>query len=1138
MKNSYRNVIRLVCVLASFPVAGNIHALEPIPSLYQEPGLSPNRATVNQSMNEHIDPFTGKLQMHYTDLFIPGNGDLDITVQRSYNSQDELLKEPTALGVGWTMHYGRVLRNALTSICATNVLATKAPVLELPDGSRQILYLTFDLSYTITTSRWKAECAGLGLIVRSPDGTVYEMTTPGQPAGNGPNPQNAYYTTRIVDRNGNTLNFSYVDVGTTTAISRITASDGRTITFSYIGNTLDRISDGSRTWRYSYDTSAGASYPFLTKVTRPDGASWKYSYNMADTGAAGLYSMNQVTYPTGGTIRYAYGFTQFNISLPRTTVVSTKVGVGGNWIYSYNPATKLADIDLINNNFVYSEDEMMDRTYVIGPDGVQTYMHIGANSITSGGVYGIGLLLYKSLDSGFENEYHSWTAQKISNTTNLRPGAYLTRDIGIYAPLQSTTVIVRNGLAHIKDYDNYDPYGNPQSITETGTDTRTTNIAYASFPGKWLLGLPSSQAVNTIGTTAWTYDGNGNRLTEKKYGVETKFTYTAVGDIATKEDARGNLISYSNYTRGIPRGETHPEGVLISRTVDTHGNILSETDGVGATTQYAYDGLNRLTRIVHPVGSPVDISWSIFERKVKRGSYVETTKFDGYGRTSKVTLDGGSSGPITQTFAYDALNRNIFASYPNQSVGTFTDYDALGRVYAVYHVAKPNGVYTGGSRSSYFAFNKVRNTNERGLVHEMAYRSYGSPDGMELLQVTAPDPSASVQMTLNGLGQPLTIDQAGLTRTNVYDTRYYMTSATNPETGTTLYGRDAVGNMISKQVGASSVTNYVYDGRNRQTSIQYPAGTPSVTKVYNKDDTLSSVDNGLVQRQYTYLLNKKLDFESLTVDGKTFSADYAYDGNDALSSLTYSTGLTLTYSPDGLGRPTQAMPFATAVSFHPNGLPQQIRYGNGVASSFAINARLWPSSMSTLKPGGASMIDLAYTYDPSGNVTNIAESVAGLQNRNFGYDNIDRLTSVDMPSAGVTGGTISYDGRGNIISKQLGASFALGYQYDASNKLAAVSGSRNMSFTYDVYGNVSGNSRNQFNYDDAMNMRCADCGTPNEINYVYDGAGTRVKQQTPALTTYFMYGSGGDLLFEVESTGVKREYGYVAGRNIAKKEGN
>ena len=52
-------------------------AEEPVPSFYQEPGISRTRDYVNQHANEKIDPFTGKLQWHYVDLFIPGNGGFD-----------------------------------------------------------------------------------------------------------------------------------------------------------------------------------------------------------------------------------------------------------------------------------------------------------------------------------------------------------------------------------------------------------------------------------------------------------------------------------------------------------------------------------------------------------------------------------------------------------------------------------------------------------------------------------------------------------------------------------------------------------------------------------------------------------------------------------------------------------------------------------------------------------------------------------------------------------------------------------------------------------------------------------------------------------------------------------------------------
>ncbi len=77
-----RNLPRAAALAAAeaFAVA---RATEPIPSFYEEPGLSPNREVLDQHVNERIDPFTGKLQIHAVDLVLPGNGGLDIRVRRA-----------------------------------------------------------------------------------------------------------------------------------------------------------------------------------------------------------------------------------------------------------------------------------------------------------------------------------------------------------------------------------------------------------------------------------------------------------------------------------------------------------------------------------------------------------------------------------------------------------------------------------------------------------------------------------------------------------------------------------------------------------------------------------------------------------------------------------------------------------------------------------------------------------------------------------------------------------------------------------------------------------------------------------------------------------------------------------------------
>jgi YD repeat-containing protein len=1170
----------------SFALAFDFFSLEacaqdvqPVPDYYKEPGLSPNRDYINQQANEHIDPFNGKLQLHYVDLFIPGNGGLDIKVQRSYTSLGETLAEPTGVGVGWTMHFGRVLRVAPVDICASNTAAQNAPVLELPDGSRQILYLAPGIAYNITLSRWRADCSpdGLGLIVSSPDGIRYEMTTRGTLQGSvGKTQQNSWYTTRIVDRNGNTLNIAYQIIGKNLVPVTLTASDGRQLTFTYSGNNLSTISDGSRTWTYTYQYLSNApDYPFLSEVQRPDGNKWKYTYNLdgADQeGAslpAGTYSIASVTYPTGsypnvGTVTYQYGFVTFNNDLPRNVVITQKntLDPGGMWTFTYTPATTpgTVTVDGADEFINFPTLATVDLTVVTGPDGTTYYEHAGANSVVSQFTFMIGCLLVKGYDNNLEVDFYSYTAQEVSPSQNIRPGGYQVFDFATYAPLTTEKTITRNDAVFDTQYSNFDAFGNPQTVLETGPgstfetsqNSRTTTTTYASIPGMWILHLPQSVSVDIVpGTISYSYDAKANLLSSNRYGVTTQYTYLPTGDMQTKQDALGNTVTYNSYMRGIPQSESQPEGVSVTRTVDSAGNVTSETDGEGVTIQYAYDSLNRLTSVVHPIGNPVTITWLQNERDVQRGAYLEKTIYDGYGHATSVEHDGGPGvTSITQINLYDALSRKIFTSYPNQignpsqgqqqTLGEAIKYDVLGRAISVMHVAAPiNGgqlfTFTGGQTTTTFTYNLIETTDETGRQTLRIYRAFGDPEKMVVTQINnLLIPDSNTTITRNGLDQIVQVDQDGKTRTNTYDSHYYLTQSTDPEIGTTVITRDNIGNMLTRQVGSSGVTSYTYDGRNRLATITYPSGTPGVTHTYYKDDLAKSVDNGVARRDYTYTPNKKMQQETLTTGGQALSATYAYDSNDAMQSVTYSTGLALAYNPDAFGRPTQATPFATGINFFPNGQLQGMQYANGTTIAASQNARLWPGGSNVVGPTGNSLLGLSYVYENNGNISSINEAVRGINNRSFGYDPLNRLTTVTLPN--VSNGQISYDGRGNILSQNIGAK-QLTYQYDpTTDLLTGVTGTSNMSFTYDVYGNVTANSRNQFTYNDALNMTCVDCGTQNEIDYVYDGTGTRVSETKAGVTTYFMYGNGGNLLFEQDSTGVKREYGYVAGRNIAKKE--
>ena len=1138
--------------------------LDPIPGYYQDPGLSANRDYISQGLGEHIDPFTGKLQFHFVDLFLPGNGGLNIKVQRSYSSGDGFLRDPAPLGLGWTMSFGRVIRKATVNICDNIQAPPLNPVLELPDGSRQILYVgdgtVGAVGQFVTTDLWVASCASSsptsGLIVHSPDGTEYDMTTMGPAVGPTPtNQQKAWYVSKIIDRNGNSLSFGYQTFAQYLAVSSITASDGRLVTLSYNANgTLKSVTDGTRTVTYSsHGVPNAPTYFYLDSVTLADGVTkWSYAYNESVDGSAGAGSIRQASFPGGGSYTYAYQLVTFNANLPATQVIGSKKGDGGTWTFGYKPATTILQDATATGG---CNNTAFDVTTVTGPDGTRLYCHVGYNSIgvtKNGGsfIYAIGALTGTEVgpgqgDGGADVEMDSpgFTAQVITRAQNLvRPGDAFPVAQPVSFVQSTGHAVTRDGASYTTTLSGFDQYGNAALVTETGPrgDSRATTIGYYIDPTKWILHQRASEApvVNNValGTISRKFDPNANMLSETKSGVKTAWTYDTQGNIATKTDALNNVFNYKNYKLGIPQLENFPEGQTLKRVVDTVGNVTSMTDGENATTTYTYDGMSRIKTIVHPLASsnPVNVAWSPTSRVLTRGGFTETITYDGYGREVKRVAGGGSQS-VSQTFQYDSVGRRVFSSDPSSAAGTRTVYDILARPVQTFKACASSTDGTCAAHNS-ILYKPAREevTDELGATTINFYRGFGDPGALELMSVEAPaGTNATMNLTRNGLGQVLTVAQGAFTRTYGYNANFFLTSIINPETGTTTIGRDALGNMTSRQVGTSPATTFAYDGLNRLKTTTYPAGTPNVTRTYYLDSQPKLVDNGVSQRNYSYDANKNLTQETLTFTGRTFTTQYSFNTNDALATLTYDSGRTITYSPDAFGRSTQASPYVTALSYFPNSTISSMTTANGVVTTYTQNARLWPDTMKS-SLGSVQLLSSKFGYDDAGNMLTAADAVDATQNRTLSYDPIGRLSTVKAPWGN---GTITYDGTGNILQQKFDT-FALGYTYDTTkNVLNSVSGSKLQTYAYDVYGDVTGNGSTAFTYNDAQHMTCANCGTANEVDYQYDGDGMRLSA-TPksGLPTYFVYGQGGHLMMETSPTKSLKEYVYVSGKQVAVAE--
>lgn len=1148
----------------------NISVAEEIRDYYAEPGLNPFKQTM-QDLNESIDPFSGTMQQKYTDIVIPGNGGLDIRINRNYTSpqNDSGSVASSAYGVGWTIHFGRIVTSSSNAdkLCAQGLFSVSTkdnPSLELPDGGRELLVLADPTIFPelgsnaelITRSNWKAKCGtNSGLDVTDPTGTVYTMNEyAGVDTGTGIEP--SWFTSRIEDVNGNWIAISYITSsasGGHRMIDEITSSDGRIVKFNYIypANDLAHLDTitahyqtvDAQTWKYNYVSVDGWGAYQLIEVVRPDGNKWQYDYNLR-TVPMGKYGMNKVTYPQGGIVEYTYDNVIFNPGVDQiiTTVVSSKTTSGtsatpGTWTYNYAPGSYL----------ISGTTQKLDVTTVTTPTAKQEYFYYGA--IANAYVWATGLMAQQVTydvtgTTILDVVTNTWDGRKISNENYWHGRTKL--DIGTNTPILLSKSHWRDGANYNTDYINYDRFGNPAQIVESGNyEVRTTDYLYYTDPTNWIIAdKVSSETIQGIGSILREFNIDGTLKSESKYGVLTEYTYHPTGDLATVTDAKGKALGYNtkynDYYRGIARQEIHPvtatKNITTSKVVNPTGSVKSIKNGRGFSKNFTYDNLNRLKTITYPKAgsSPVSINYTATSKTLTRGNLQQSSTVNGFGQTINTTIkDTLNNITISTTQDYDAIGQLTFKSHPNDTIGTSFQYDALGRQTRINHPDSTFRVF------DYIGFNDTMITDERNNQTTYWYRAFGNPSEKSLIRIESPELIATA-IYRNHLDQITKVWQGesgdgglGFQRVYEYTPNYFLQSISNPEIGITLFGRDEIGNMTSKQVGISLATSYSYDFQNRNTFIDYPNTTADVTFGYDDNGNSVQVDNQNSTRAYLYDENDNLKTETINIGQTTSLLEYTYTNLDYVDTLTYPSGKIVNYFPDALGRPTQMAPYLTNVSYYPSGQTKQLTYANGQVTDYTLNNRLWVEGINV---GNVNqIIGLTYGYDGLGNVSGITDSINTLNDRTFGYDGINRLTSAD----GQWGtGNYTYDKQGNLKTKIIG-NHNLTY-YHSNNSLIGVRGSANGDFYYDDYGNQYTGIDLDLGYNDAsqlkisLNWGTVPAGVSPATEYLYDGNGMRVNSVNGATTTDYLFASNGNLMREYgASASQEKEYFYLGSQQIA-----
>ncbi len=227
----------------------------------------------------------------------------------------------------------------------------------------------------------------------------------------------------------------------------------------------------------------------------------------------------------------------------------------------------------------------------------------------------------------------------------------------------------------------------------------------------------------------------------------------------------------------------------------------------------------------------------------------------------------------------------------------------------------------------------------------------------------------------------------------------------------------------------------------------------------------------------------------------------------------------MTTSADG-----QTLTLADRIGYLPFGPVTGLTYGNGLAMQRAYDHDYRLSGLTT---GGVQ--NLAYAYDPAGNVTNIDDLLDALQDRLFVYDELDRLTHATDGSGALDYG---YDAVGNRLSLYDGRSQTdYGYAPD-SQRLVDIIGVTTQTRSYDAAGNTVQSAAGQFGYDEGNRLSLATVGAL-QAAYGYNGRGERVRKSLDGRTTHYRYDREGRLIGEYDDQGnPSREYVYLQGEPL------
>jgi RHS repeat-associated protein len=998
---------------------------------------------------------------------------------------------------------------------------------------------------------------------------------------------------QITEPAGRYIQLSYINFGGTIVIDHVTASDGRTVQYSYIQTTfppntnstvcLDHVvyyGDSTLTARYTYRYSnvPGYNIPLLSTADDPmyTGPMKRiaYVYQTANNGDGSA--------PTYGQLQSEnyYDGTHVGAAVSTLTITGT------------NTRTETRG-DGPARNFNYGTPPFLADWSDFAPGGVLSVASVGhdgngfVNSYTD----------FNRHTTNYARDPHTGAITQIMYpaTPEDAPGGRGTVNYTWVAPCSGTNADPNNCDPNNPYYlySATDEAGNPTFYFRDG-NRRVTQINYPDGGVEGFaydydthvgnLGQVVQHRLTTGGLETYTYDGRGLKQTyrdpDNASGNPTAwYKYDSLDRVSDVTDTLGSALGDPNHTtsytynlRGQVLTTTHPVDPIDNQrhTItniyypDGSGTLANVVDELGHVTSYTYDDYKRVTSVTDPLKQTTSYNYTPTSN-TSASPYTHTTNSNFWQRSPmgkytafwydqnfrRITLyqaawSSGSDQADT-SYYYDPVGNLTSVISPNEQSGqpyvgqhTVTTYDERNRIASV---TDPLGNVTSYTYDA--AGRKASITRANGQV-----TTYDVYDAMNRLQQQtihqSPSPDAvtayrwETSGLLGGIRDPHLNE---IHSTDSYDWAYDLMGRKigfyyPPNSGGVheTWHYDVAGRNDTFTNRAGNVQRITYDALNRKTGFSWNDNglTPSVTFGYDVASRMTSVVNANATISRTYFDNNLLKTETTTyADNTPRTVTYTYNTDGTRATIQYPNGAySFTYNY------TNRNQLQTVVN----------NSGNATVITYGYDL---DGNLKTRTPANGT--SSSYIYDGLDRVTHIRHALNGTTRTfDYGYDSVSNRTWTKRD--GGSGDIFGYDLNDQVTATKLDIAnpdtTPVGPQtivYDANgnrttfsaygptdtyttNNLNQYTARNSSNAAYDNDGNMtSGLGGSTYTYDAQNRLLTAFNGAGTMNTFKYDGLNRQVSRKVGGGGIYYRVYDGWDLLGEYAAGSTSAFYAYVYG---------